>query len=1642
MLSSRVRSRALVNIRFNGHSYQRHVPVLKPSFRWHSGLSSFNDPKNPSTETKSPSKLSDFRRLMKLYEPEKKNLAISLSALGLSTAITMCVPFGMGKIIDVVTQPGGIDHLPMVSAALGGLFLVGAATNVVRINMMNMIGERIANKLRQDTYASILQQDMTFFDKTKTGELLNRLSADTALIGKVLSDNVAGGFRSVGQGIGSVTMLFITCPKLGMIMLTIVPPLAIGAVSYGRYVKKLTAEVQKKLSDATDLAEERLNNIRVVRWFAKEGFETEAHEKEIAGILELARKRSLASSTFFGSVDFSVKMSMLAVLGYGGSMVAENALTVGELSSFLMYTLYVGFSFAGMSSFYSDIMKGIGASQRVFELVDRVPEVVSSVNPKHLPAELKGDIEFKNIKFSYPARPEATIFDGLSLIVRPNETLAVVGPSGCGKSTIMALLARFYELNHDGCDGQILIDGIDVADLDPLELRSIIGTVSQEPPLFGATIAENIAYGLKEEVSIDRIIDAAKQANAHDFIMSLPDQYNTHVGSKGLSLSGGQKQRVAIARALVKNPRILLMDEATSALDQESERLVQDAIDKAKADRTVILISHRLSSIRSADRIAVISDGRVVEQGTFDELAQHHDSVFTQVVLRESPHLLSTAMGVLPSGAVNDVLKDPKTLSWLAELNKDPQHLLAFLYQKSKKATSLALGVYFAGLLEYWLRFCPGWQVENLAVGQQLVSSEKNALQTVGQLKFVFRLKGSEQVMHWEASIKFFLLCQEPSKLENFVGPHLGENLAWRAQEIERKLGMSQGIAVKRWMATHFELPEATIAPVSHMILKGCLFYPLTGLQSTMEIYNLPAGPNLAMDHPRGWWTAQPAIDLLQTVQSDHFFAILPKMHWLSPVEGYFDGRSYYIPPDAALNLDRIELMSLDQLLQYCKQHFESNESAGAMKIPLMVAEFTVTQKQICRHISSGFIMPEKTWDPTPLTEDALRYKRRRNRTADIPKDSLTQNSHREYETRREIKSDRIRPKTNEMMDASSKRRQVPLAELMDSPAKVVLKLQEYLGSHIYNYAAIKDAFSTYFTQSQCSSECLVDCITALVRSEEGKLALRTGHLLLDAFDQFKGDSSGLDRLETTFLHHLYDKNPEQWWSLRLMIKAMTILRQDGVESMEPEENLMIAIENLLNERQTKWNAAVVDICMHYTLPTTQRKSVYILQALISQTDYVNSEAFLQGQSLHFPDRLEILLETFVSAELIPLKTIRRVASMYEGYTSDWRDNQIHVDNPFPIFDMEKNLSLLSNQVEKSFTNPIIHLVDDLLSFEALVAHLSSLINSVKNSNSFHVIGGDCEWRPQFYADKDVEEERVQVLQLALPGCVYVLDCATLDSVGFYQDVLPMEFLCSTIFNNSAFILVGFCFVGDVQKLRATYPVAMNDHCPVTNNCIELKKLALLRFSSINTTFDASDPPTAWGLATFTSKCLLQPMEKDQQCSDWSCRPLSSAQVEYAALDALAVRLLTLYFLADILPTSTDDLELSPHLIYSIVFLVPYLKEKDVVYAVKQLGFKHPVAMDSALVSNKECIVKTVAFTVLGPKLSYVAVVLKLDKTIDLNRLAKVFYVEPSQLYLSTDAELLHVFGYSRGCIGPVGLRQQNIISIFIDSDLTNMETI
>ncbi|GLE05826.1 hypothetical protein PINS_up015007 [Pythium insidiosum] len=400
-----------------------------------------------------------------------------MASLAASTAVYMALPAGLGQLIDMVTRPEGLADLPMLAGVMTGVFVAGLGANVVHDYVNILIGERIAARLRQATFASIVRQDLAFFDATRTGELINRLSADTTLVGKVLSDRMSDGTSSLAMALGSAAMLFVISPQLGTVMVAVVPPIGVAAMAYGDYVERLTERVQKHLSDATVLAEEKLANIRAVRWFVREHQEVERYRQRTDDVLRLARKRSKADALFFGGVDLAVKMSTLGVLVAGGHLVLDGTLTTGELTSFLMYTLYAGSCTAGVAALYSDVMKGIGASTRIFELLAREPKVRNAQLGVSLPAHITGRIQFQDVHFCYPTRPDSAIFRGLNLDVKPNETIALVGPSGCGKSSVIGLLARFYELDGEGCSGRILLDDVDVSTLELSELRGIIGAV-------------------------------------------------------------------------------------------------------------------------------------------------------------------------------------------------------------------------------------------------------------------------------------------------------------------------------------------------------------------------------------------------------------------------------------------------------------------------------------------------------------------------------------------------------------------------------------------------------------------------------------------------------------------------------------------------------------------------------------------------------------------------------------------------------------------------------------------------------------------------------------------------------------------------------------------------------------------------------------------------------------------------------------------------------------------------------------------------------------------------------------------------------------------------------------------------------------
>ncbi|XP_034742901.1 ATP-binding cassette sub-family B member 10, mitochondrial [Etheostoma cragini] len=581
----------------------------------------------------------DVKRILQLAHPERWRLAAGLGFLTVSSAVTMSAPFLLGKVIDTIYTTGTDTEtmaasLTSLCIMLTGVFLCGGAANAARVYLMQTSGQQIVRNLRVAVFSSILRQEVAFFDKSRTGELINRLSADTTVVGRSITDNLSDGLRAVAQAAAGVSMMFYVSPSLACFVLLVVPPVAGLAVVYGRYLRSISKCTQDALAQATQLAEERISNIRTVRAFGKELSEVNTYTQKTDRVLSLARKEAVLRAGFFGVTGLSGNIMILSVLYKGGLLMASQHMTVGELSSFLMYTFWVGISIAGLSSFYSELMKGFGAGARLWELLDRKPEFPLNEGLMLPSDQLKGRLEFSDISFAYPTRKEAPIFQNLNLLVPAGTIMAVVGPSGSGKSTLVSLLLRLYDTDA----GIITIDGHDIRDLNPYWLRSHIGTVSQEPVLFSCSIRDNIAYGAvdPEAVTTEDIYRAARVANAFNFIQTFPKGFNTIVGEKGVLLSGGQKQRIAIARAMLKNPKILLLDEATSALDAENEFLVQEALERLMEGRTVVIIAHRLSTIQNANAVAVLDQRRIAECGQHTELLGNRQGLFRKLMEKQA----------------------------------------------------------------------------------------------------------------------------------------------------------------------------------------------------------------------------------------------------------------------------------------------------------------------------------------------------------------------------------------------------------------------------------------------------------------------------------------------------------------------------------------------------------------------------------------------------------------------------------------------------------------------------------------------------------------------------------------------------------------------------------------------------------------------------------------------------------------------------------------------------------------------------------------------------------------------------------------------------------------------------------------------
>jgi ABC transporter fused permease/ATP-binding protein len=582
-------------------------------------------------KTPKPKPQVTLKRLYSLAWPERGPLVLATLFLIIGSSGNLAFPSAAGSLIDEAlnVKTGQVDlmRVDRLALLLVGIFLVTAIASALRFFIFSRAGERIVSRLRVSLYESLMRQETGFFDGQKTGELSSRLSSDASLLQTTVTANISMVLRNTVQAIGSVTMLLLTSSKLTLMMLAVVPPVALGAVFYGRRVRKLAKEAQDALAKASEVAVESLAGIRTVRSFAAEKKEVARYGAAIDGSLALAFRRILLSSTFFGFASFFAFAAGAFVFWYGARMVAHGELSPGALLTFLMYTMQLAFGMSALAELWTDVQRASGAAERVFELLHRTPAIPHSGGARL--DGLKGAVAFEHVSFAYPARPDVKVLEDFSLSLDPGEIVALVGPSGAGKSTIASMLYRLY----DPATGRLTLDGLPYSQLDPEWLRKQIGVVAQEPLLFSSSIAENIRYG-RPEATDGEVEAAAKLANAHSFIAAFPEGYQTLVGERGIQLSGGQKQRVAIARAVLKNPRILILDEATSALDAESEHLVREALERLMRGRTTLIIAHRLSTVKDAGRVVVLEGGRVVQSGTHAGLVEQ-EGLYRRLVERQ-----------------------------------------------------------------------------------------------------------------------------------------------------------------------------------------------------------------------------------------------------------------------------------------------------------------------------------------------------------------------------------------------------------------------------------------------------------------------------------------------------------------------------------------------------------------------------------------------------------------------------------------------------------------------------------------------------------------------------------------------------------------------------------------------------------------------------------------------------------------------------------------------------------------------------------------------------------------------------------------------------------------------------------------------
>ncbi len=564
----------------------------------------------------SKSALKKALKLYKYIKPYRGEFIVGLIFLFLSSAANLAFPKYLGDLVDASSADEMLAKIDDIALILIALLLAQATFSFFRIVLFVNVTEKTLAALRQATYSHLIKLPINFFNSKRVGELNSRISSDISLLQETFTTTLAEFLRQIIIIVGGIALLTVMSWKLTLFMLAILPVIMIVAIFFGRFIRKYSKDVQKKVAESNTIVEETLQGIFNVKAFANELFEIKRYTTKTNDVAKIAIKGGKYRGAFSSFIILGLFGAIVAVIWKGTTLIATGELEIGQLFSFIIYSGFIGGSIGGLADIYARIQKAVGATEELLEILEEETEDID-LSEKTDSKLIDGNLKVDNISFVYPSRPDIPVLKDLSFELKKGEQAAIVGSSGAGKSTLVSLLLKFYDLNQ----GQILMDDTDIKNYSLTNLRNQMAVVPQDVLLFGGTIKENIAYG-RPEATEEEIIYAAEQANAWNFISDFPESLETIVGERGVQLSGGQRQRIAIARAVLKDPKILILDEATSALDSESEGLVQEALEKLMKGRTSIIIAHRLATVRKADKILVLEKGEIVEQGTHQELSQ------------------------------------------------------------------------------------------------------------------------------------------------------------------------------------------------------------------------------------------------------------------------------------------------------------------------------------------------------------------------------------------------------------------------------------------------------------------------------------------------------------------------------------------------------------------------------------------------------------------------------------------------------------------------------------------------------------------------------------------------------------------------------------------------------------------------------------------------------------------------------------------------------------------------------------------------------------------------------------------------------------------------------------------------------------